>query len=109
MPIRTIEDLTEDQLTELEFRKGRRKTNHDNVLVDDTLYAVLLVRLHPNVTPSNYAALQANVEAIAGFAEVDLLFSHKTRPTERLPDGRMQVAKVSLDIELKNIPEPEPE
>lgn len=109
MPIPTIVDLTPDQLVKLEFEKARKKTVTGIVLEPDALLFLLLVRVSPSVTPDKHEALRLAMKALSDVEEVEQVVNHPTWPTSRLPDGLRQEATVTLNIELKKIPIPEPE
>lgn len=100
MPISTITDLTADELTKLAFAKRMRANAQATDLVDGTRYAVVLVELHPTVTPGDYGTLRTNLEAVAGVQDVSLLIDHVTRAA--VPANHTQVLKVRADVTLRD-------
>jgi len=99
MPVNTISDLSADEITKLEFRKGLRSSNNVE-LKNDTQYAVVILELGAAVTPDDYAALGTAIKAITGITDVELVIDHKTRAS--VPTDHTQVAHISTDIQLRD-------
>jgi len=107
MPIITISEPTAEDITKLVFAK-RKRGNNTQDLLDDTKYAIVLLRLHDTVTPGDYPALGAAVTAVPGIQGLNLLFDHQTRPAAEIPANHTQVLHARADITLRDdTPEPE--
>ena len=104
MSIITITEPIGDVLTKLIFAK-RLRANAGEDLLDDTKYAIVLLRLAGAVVPGDYPTLKTNIEAATGVQEVSLLIDHQTRVS--VPADHTQVLRVSADIDLRDdTPEP---
>ena len=99
MPIVTITEPDADAITKLVFAKKLR-ANAQTDLENDTKYAVVVLKLANAMTPADYPALKANIIAVAGVQDVDLLFDHQTRAT--VPANHTQVLRCGADITLRD-------
>ena len=100
MPITTITDLTADELAKLAFSKRLKAGASPVDLANDTKYAIVLVELHPTVTPDDYATLKTNLLAVSGIQAADLLIDHQTRAS--VPADHTQVLSVRADVTLRD-------
>ena len=99
MPVITIADLTDDERTKLVFAKRMRAGNSKD-LEDGTRYAVVLIKLHASVAPSDYPALRTSMVDIAGIQDVDLLIDAVTPSS--VPANHTQVLQVGANIQLRD-------
>lgn len=102
MAINNIVGMTDEQKLRMEFSKGL-KGNNSSDLDDDQQYAVVLLKLHDTVTPSDYATLQTNIEAITGILPgTELLFHNRTKQTADLPADHTQRLDLIANINLRD-------
>ena len=105
MTVTTITEPTGDDLTKLVFAK-RLRANSSMDLLNDTKYAVVILKLAAAVTPADYGTLATAVKTIAGINDIDLLMDHQTKAV--VPENHTQVLSVAADIKLRDdTPEPE--
>lgn len=99
MTVKTTVDLTAAQLGDLEFRKALRENTTED-LEDNTRYAVVLLKLHPTVTPDDYPTLKAAMIDVPGIQDVTLLFDRQTKAT--MPANHVQTLHLMVDYQKRD-------
>jgi len=102
-----IQTLTEPSADEQQIRmyNTRMKRSSVKVLAADTKYAMVLLRLHADVTqPGDYATLAGAMTAIAGVQEVSLLIDTHGTPAA-IPEGKELRLIAEAHIRIDNAPE----
>jgi len=100
---KTLLEPTADQQIERIYNTGMA-VSEQKVLEADTKYALCLLKLHSSVTPDQYPALKAAIEAVSGVQEISLVIDHQTRAT--VPDGKQLKVVMEFNLRLDPIPEP---
>lgn len=96
---RTLSEPTADeQLLDI-YNRGMRISDRI-VLETDQKYALCLIKLAAAVTPGDYPALKAAIEAVTGVQEINLVVDHQTRAT--LPTDTQLVAFLELNLRIED-------
>jgi len=101
MAVTITEPSSDEQVIDMYNRGMTRAVSID--LNTATKYAVCLIRLAPAVTPANYPALKAAIEAITGIQEISLLIDHQTRAS--VPADFRLRAICEFNLRIDPIPE----
>lgn len=102
MAVVTIPIATADQAQQIAMNQYARRHNAVVLPLGQKLAAVLL-QLNPAVTPANYAALGAAINAIAGIDGISLLIDGQTPAS--IPAGTQLVLHVDAQLRIDPTPE----
>jgi hypothetical protein len=102
MGIKTIRALTEDEQAVLVFNRRMRGAN-SVALNTGQKVAVCALKLAPAVQQSDYPALKAAVDAIAGIQEIELLVDFQA--PNIVPSGREIRLNIDTQVRLEKQPD----
>ena len=95
------EPAASDQL--LYLYRSRMQAMEHVALAAGTKYALCLLKLHPAVTPANYAQLRQDICGVTGIADIEIVVDHETR--SELPADTQLAAVVSVDLRIEGVSE----
>lgn len=96
----TIPIPTADQAQQLAVNQSARRHSMVELPLGQKLAAVLL-RLNPAVTPANYAAIGAAIDAITGIDGVSLLVDGQTPAS--IPEGTSLFLHMDVQLRIDDV------
>ena len=99
MTIPTITRPSADERLRIVYGKRLKKTVQED-LIPEAKYAVCILRLAPAVEKSDYPALKASVEAIAGIQDISLLTDYTAAAVADIPAGDNERLRLEANVGL---------